>query len=82
MMGQRYAELIEHWRTAAAETRDAQAKVTAVFNAHLEGKGPAPEAASIEHLRKLRDIEHAKLDAAMEYARKTASGPPTGLGDL
>jgi hypothetical protein len=81
-MSQHYADLIEQWRIAAAATRDAQTKLTVVFNAHLDGKGPAPDAAAIEHLRRLRDIEHAKLEAAMEYARRTASGPPTGLGDL
>jgi hypothetical protein len=81
-MSQRYADLIEQWRLAAAQTRQAQARLTAIFNAHLEGKGPAPDAATVERLRTLRDIEHAKLGAAMEYARQTASGPPTGLGSL
>jgi len=81
-MSQRYAELIDRWRLAAAETRQAQARLTAIFDAHLEGKGPAPEAAAIERLRKLRDVEHAMLEAAMAYARKSASGPPTGLGSL
>ena len=81
-MSRRYAELIAQWREAAAQTRDAQAKLTVIFNAHLEGKGPAPDADAIQQLRKLRDIEHAKLDAAMAYARKTAKGQPTGMGDL
>ena len=81
-MSQRYAELIEQWRSAAAETRDAQEHLTRAGHAHLEGKGPAPDAASVERLRKLRDVEHAKLEAAMAYARQTASGPPTGRGAL
>jgi hypothetical protein len=81
-MSQRYAQLIDEWRAASAETRAAQAELKAVFEAHLDGKGPAPEPRTIERLRELRDIEHAKLDAAMAYVRKTASGPPTGHGKL
>jgi hypothetical protein len=81
-VSQRYAQLIAEWRTAAAETRKAQAKLTLSLDAHLNGKGPAPDPSSIDYLRKLRDIEHAKLEAAMEYVRKTASGPPTGSGNL
>jgi hypothetical protein len=81
-MSERYAELIAQWRAAAAATRKVQTKVTVAFNRHLDGKGPPPEAETIEHLRRLRDIEHAKLEAAMEYARQAASGPASGLGDL
>jgi hypothetical protein len=81
-MSQRYAELIDQWRAASARTRAAQADLKAIFEAHLEGKGPPPEQALIERLRELRDIEHAELEAAMAYVRKTASGPPTGHGSL
>jgi hypothetical protein len=81
-MSQRYAELIDDWRAASARTRAAQAALKTIFEAHLEGKGPAPEQRLIEQLRELRDVEHAKLEAAMAYVRKTASGPPTGYGSL
>jgi len=81
-MSQRYAKLIDEWRAASADTRAAQAELKAAFEAHLEGKGPAPQAHAIERLRELRDIEHAKLEAAMAYVRKTAAGPPTGHGRL
>jgi hypothetical protein len=81
-MSQHYAELIDEWRAASARTRAAQAELKAIFEAHLDGNGPAPEQKLIEHLRELRDIEHAKLEAAMAYVRKTASGPPTGHGSL
>jgi hypothetical protein len=81
-MSQRYAELIDDWRAACARTRAAQAELKAIFEAHLDGKGPPPEQRLNEQLRELRDVEHAKLDAAMAYVRKTASGPPTGHGSL
>jgi hypothetical protein len=81
-MSQGYAELIAQWRTAAAETREAQVRLTVAFNAHLGGNTAAPEPASIQHLRKLQDVEHTKLQAAMECASKTDSGFPTGPGDL
>jgi hypothetical protein len=81
-MSQRYAELIDDWRAASARTRAAQAELKAIFEAHLDGKGSPPEQRLIEQLRELRDVEHAKLDAAMAYVRKTASGPPTGHGSL
>jgi hypothetical protein len=81
-MSQRYAELIDEWRKASSATRAAQAELKAVFEAHLEGKGPPPTARDTERLRELRDIEHAKLDAAMTYVRRTASGPATGHGSL
>jgi hypothetical protein len=81
-VSQRYAELIDEWRAASAQTRAAQAELKAMFEAHLEGKGPPPAQRLIERLRELRDLEHAKLDAAMAYVRRTASGPPTGHGSL
>jgi hypothetical protein len=81
-MSQRYAQLIDEWRAASARTRAAQAELKAIFEAHLDGKGPAPDHELVEQLRALRDIEQAKLEAAMAYVRKTASGPPSGLGSL
>jgi hypothetical protein len=76
-MSQRYAQLID-----SARTRAAQAELKTIFEAHLDGKGPAPDLALVERLRELRDIEQAKLEAAMAYVRKTAAGPPSGLGSL
>jgi hypothetical protein len=79
-MSRHHAELVDEWRTAAEESRKARARLSRILDAHLQGKGPAPEPRMIEHVRHLQDLERAKLDAAMEYAKETAAGPPTGFG--
>lgn len=80
-MSERYAALIESWRAAAARTREAQLALKARFDAHLAG-GPAPSEAEVSLVRELRNAESQKLEAAMEYVRRTALGPPTGFGAL
>lgn len=80
-MSERYAALIESWRAAAARTREAQLALKARFDAHLVG-GPAPTEAQVALVRELREIEGHKLEAAMEYVRRTALGPPTGFRSL
>jgi len=78
-MSQRYAALLQDWRDASARTRDAQQKLKAKFDAHMEG-GPAPTEEEVALVRRLREVEGEKLEAAMDYVRQTASGPPTGFG--
>jgi hypothetical protein len=78
-MSERYAALLQEWREASARTREAQKRLKAKFDAHLEG-GPAPTEAEVLFVRGLREVEGEKLEAAMEYVRQTASGPPTGFG--
>lgn len=80
-MSERNAALIESWRGAAARTREAQLALKAKFDAHLAG-GPAPTEAEVTLVRELRDLESQRLEAAMDYVRRTALGPPTGFGSL
>lgn len=80
-MSQRYAALIEHWRKAAARTREAQLALKVKFDAHLAG-GPAPSEDEVNHVRELREEEGRRLEEAMDYVRRTALGKPTGFADL
>ena len=80
-MSETYAALISEWRLAAEATRTAQAALKAQFDAHLEG-GPPPRDEDVRRLQELRAIESRKLDEAMQYVKKTARAPPTGLGSL
>jgi hypothetical protein len=75
-MSERYAALIEEWRSAAARTREAQLGLKAKFDAHIAG-GPAPTEEEVAHVRQLRAVEGEKLEAAMDYVRRTALGRPT-----
>jgi hypothetical protein len=78
-MSARYAALLQEWREASARTRAAQQDLKAKFDAHLDG-GPAPTDEDLAYMRQLRAVEAAMLEAAMDYVRQTASGPPTGFG--
>jgi hypothetical protein len=80
-MSETYAALINDWRKASEATRNAQAKLKAQFDAHLGG-GPEPHEEDVRRLRELREIESRKLDEAMQYVKKTARGPRTGMGKL
>lgn len=80
-MSQRHAALIDRWRAAAARTREAQRALQEKFDAHLAG-GPAPSEDEVQHVRHLRDEEGRRLEEAMDYARRTALGKPTGFGSL
>lgn len=78
-MSERYSALLQEWREASARTREAQNLLKAKFDAHIDG-GPAPTEDEVKLVRVLRGIEADKLETAMEYARRTAMGPPTGFG--
>lgn len=78
-MSERYAALLREWREASARTRQAQQELKDKFEAHLNG-GSAPTEDDVALLHRLRVVEGEKLEAAMEYVRQTAFGPPTGFG--
>ena len=80
-MSETYATLISEWRLAAEATRTAQAALKAQFDDHLEG-GPPPSDEDVRRLHELRAIESRKLDEAMQYAKRAARAPPTGMGSL
>jgi hypothetical protein len=78
-VSERYAELINDWRAAAARAREAQQRLNAKFEAHLAG-GPEPTPQDIENVRALRTLETAKLHLTMEYIKRTAGRPPVPSG--
>lgn len=72
MIGNTYDDLLEEWRAAAANTRDAQLKLKQAFELFLAGDGPEPSKAVIDEVQLLRDIENAKLQAALAFVRRAA----------
>jgi hypothetical protein len=70
-MSERYEQLLAEWRACASETRDAQARVREQFDAFLDGRGPEPSVRELKQLDQLREVENAKLEAAMRYLRET-----------
>lgn len=80
-MSQRYAALLNEWRNAAAAARDAQQRLGERFDRYMAGQGPEPTPDDVKAVARLREIENRKLQAALDYAQRTASGPPTRWGD-
>jgi hypothetical protein len=71
-MSEKYKKLLDEWRGAADKTRAAQQKLKDQFELFLQGRGPEPSKAQTDRVQALRDIESAKLEAAMAYVRRTA----------
>lgn len=73
-MDHTYDALLADWRAAAGRTRDAQQKLKEAFELFLQGGGSEPSKAEIDRVQALRDVENAKLEAALAYVRKSARG--------
>lgn len=71
-MSATYKKLLDEWRAAADGTRKAQQTLKEGFESYLEGCGPEPTREMVDHVQALRDAERQKLEAAMEYVRRTA----------
>ncbi|WP_427913412.1 hypothetical protein ACPWT1_00075 [Ramlibacter sp. MMS24-I3-19] len=73
-MSAAYDKLLDDWRQAAAETRRAQQVLKVRFDLFLQGCAPEPSEADIARMNALRDVESARLQAALASVRRIAAG--------
>ncbi|MBC5768575.1 hypothetical protein [Ramlibacter albus] len=68
-MAERYAALLDSWKSAGERARQAQRVLDERFDAFLRGEGPEPDEQERVLVRKLHAEEQAALQAALDYVQ-------------